>query len=390
MTKDRLLISRFMLLFLIAYISYAVPYTQVIPFLTKAGYSADQRGLLLSGMAIVAMVGQFLFGYLCDKFRTVQKFFYLTTVLFVIVTWAMYAYTGTSFYYHLLTVSFMGGLFRIVIGLLDTWTLEVDPILQINFGPIRAFGALGWAIGSPITAYVIEKFGYGSLGITYLITTLLTFAVSYGLEDAHKVARAESLKIKDIKLLLKSKQYILLVLILLFINIVATADMYTVVDKMLAVGASNTDISMKWSYQAMLELPLFFGGAFMLRRFGGKKLLIFSISMYFFRFLGYAWASTPFQVIAFSSFQMITFPLLTVATKVLVNDESPEHLRSTGQLFAMSMYAGLSILLAPVVCGYLVTWFGVDSTLRVLAFFVLVPLAMALWYNTMRPYSSEV
>ena len=84
------------------------------------------------------------------------------------------------------------------------------------------------------------------------------------------------------------------------INIVASADMYTVIDKILLLGGTNGDVSLKWSFQAIVELPLFFLGARLLVKFGGKKLLLFATAMYFIRFFGYAWASTPALLIAFS------------------------------------------------------------------------------------------
>jgi hypothetical protein len=56
-----------------------------------------------------------------------------------------------------------------------------------------------------------------------------------------------------------------------------TADMYTVIDKILFVGGSNDDVAFKWSFQAIMELPLFFLGGWMLLKLGSKKILIFSI-----------------------------------------------------------------------------------------------------------------
>ncbi|MHC1734315.1 MAG: MFS transporter [Erysipelotrichaceae bacterium] len=390
MSKNNRLTLRFMLVFMVAYIGYTIPFTQIIPFLTASGYTASERGLILAGMSLVGIFGQFIFGFLCDKYRTVKKFYYGTLIALVVFSWATYATTGNMFYYHLITFAFTGGLFQIVVGLLDAWTLESDPYLVLHYGKIRAFGALGWAIGSPMTAMIVNQLGYDRLGLANLIITLITFAVSWTLRDAVKVTHKSGIHWDDVKQLVRRKEYIVLVAILLMINIVASADMYTVIDKILLLGGTNGDVSLKWSFQAIVELPLFFLGARLLVKFGGKKLLLFATVMYFIRFFGYAWASTPALLIAFSGFQMVTFPLINVSSKVLIAGESPDHLRSTGLLFATSMSFSLASLIAPITFGFLVQTFGTNATLIGIALSTTIPFALGLWYMTMKPLDKTI
>ncbi|MGB7594421.1 MAG: MFS transporter [Erysipelotrichaceae bacterium] len=385
MSQNNRLMIRFMAVFLIAYIGFTLPYTQIIPYLNHVGYSASQRGVILAGMSLVGIFGQFLFGYLSDKYRTVKKFYYMTMIALVVISGSVYAVTGNLIYYHLITVALTGGLFQIVVSLLDAWVLEINPYLVLHYGKIRAFGALGWAIGAPITAWIVNNLGYDKLGWANVGITLLTFALSWTLKDAVKIPHKEGLHLSDVKKLLLRKEYLVLIAILFLINMISSADMYTVIDKMLILGATNAQVSMKWSLQAILELPLFFLGARLLIRFGGKKLLLFATAMYFIRFLGYAWANTPYLLIAFSGFQLVTFPLINVSSKVLIAGESPDHLRSTGLLFATSMSFSLSSFIVPLVFGFVVERFGANATLIGIAFSALVPFGLGLWYLTMQP-----
>jgi oligosaccharide:H+ symporter len=385
MTQNNRLTIRFMAVFLIAYLGFTLPYTQIIPYLNHVGYSASQRGIILAGMSLVGIFGQFLFGFLSDKYRTVKKFYYATMVALVVVSGLVYAVSGNLIYYHLITVALTGGLFQIVVSLLDAWVLEINPYLVLHYGKIRAFGALGWAIGAPITAWIVNTMGYDKLGWGYLIITLLTFAISWTLKDAIKIVHSEGIHLNDVKKLLRRKEYLVLVAILFMINVISSADMYTVIDKMIFLGATNAQVSMKWSLQAILELPLFFFGARLLVRFGGKKLLLFATAMYFIRFLGYAWASTPALLIAFSGFQLVTFPLINVSSKVLIAGESPDHLRSTGLLFATSLSFSFASFIVPLTFGFLVERFGSDATLIGIAISAVIPFALGLWYLTMQP-----
>ena len=390
MTQNNRLTIRFMVVFLVSYIGYTLPYTQVIPYLNHIGYSASQRGVILAGMSLIGIFGQFLFGFLSDKYRTVKKFYYATLIGLVVFSGLTYAISKNMFYYHLITVAFTGGLFQIVVGLLDAWALEINPYLVLHYGKIRAFGALGWAIGAPMTAWIVNSMGYDKLGLANLVITLLTLAVSWKLKDAIKIPHKEGLHFSDVKMLLRRKEYLVLVAILFLVSVIASADMYTVIDKILLLGGTNAQVSLKWSVQAMFELPLFFLGARLLIRFGGKKLMLFAIAMYFIRFIGYAWANTSTMLIALAAFQMVTFPLINVSSKVLITSESPDHLRSTGLLFASSMSWSLASFIVPLMFGFIVEKFGIDATLIGVALSAVIPFGLGLWYLTMKPLEKTV
>jgi MFS family permease len=379
MSNRKILLNQITLYFVV-FIGLAFTYTQVIPFLTYIGYTPIERGMILSAIAVVAIIGQFYVGYLCDKYNTIKKFYNILTVIYVISNALMFAYTENSFFIHLLLVALTGGLFRVVAGLLETWTIETNEYMKNHFGTIRAFGAIGWAIGSPLTSAIINRFGYSAIGFAFAIIILISHVISYTLPDAQKIEKNTNLRIVDIKVLLQNKNYVKLVVMLIFVNIVFTADMYTVIDKIIHIGGTNDEIAFKWSFQAVTELPLFFMGFYLLKKFNANRLLIFSIIMFIIRFLLYTVAITPMQIILISGMQSVTFPLLMIAQKVLISDESPANLQSTGQMFALSLYVGLSALITPVLSGFLVEMFGYDITLLIMTVSLLVPLWLAISY----------
>lgn len=202
--------------------------------------------------------------------------------------------------------------------------------------------------------------------------------------DAQKIAHQAPIKLSDIKQLLKKKQYIILLVILTLINIVLYADAYTIVNKILALGGTATDISNKWVLQAFMELPLFFLGSVLYKRFSAKTLLMVGIFMFMVRFLLSAFASSAAQLVLISATQLVTFPFILLSSKLLIDSESPAHLKSTGQLLGLAMYSGLSALISPLISGYLVDWIGTDQTLVFFGLLCLVPLGLSLWYRTMK------
>lgn len=380
MNEKRIYLINFVL-YLAAFISLALAFTQLIPFLIYVGYDPLQRGIILSTIAFVAFFGQLWSGYLCDRYRSVKRFFGLFWILFTLFSVAMYYVTTQVFFFHFIAVSFVGGLFRVTNGLLETWTIETSKKVRDNFGMIRAFGAIGWAIGAPLTSFLITSFGYQYLGLFMAVGAIITYGIAQLLPDASKVKSDASLRFSDIRQLLTHKPYILLMVIFILVSVVMTADMYTVIDKILYVGGTNDDVGLKWSFQAIMELPFFFLGGWMLLKLGSKKILVSSIVFYIIRFFLYSVVQTPFLLIAVSGMQMLTFPLYMIAQKVLIDDETPLHLKSTGQMMGMALFNGVPTFVTPLIAGVLVNSFGYDRTLLIFTVSLIIPLILSVIYR---------
>lgn len=367
--------------YLVSYIAFVIPYGYMQTFLEYVGYDVVERGMILSGTAVVAIVTQFFAGYLCDKFHTDKRFFNLSLIVFVIASLCMYQITNRNFFLHMIFVSLVGGMFRTTLAIQDTWTLETSDTCRNSFGPIRAFGAVGWMIGSPIGAMVVSHYGYPALGYVFAVLAIINIVFTMFMQDAQKVERKEGIHAADLKELLLSKKYIIVVLIFFFINVIATADLYTTVDKMMALGAKEGMIGARWSIQAFTELPLFFAGTWLLKKFGDYKLMMFGTFMYIIRFIGYAFVQSAELMIAVTLLQCVTYPLIMITSKTLVDDTTPAHLRSSGQTIASAFYVGLSLLITPMLSGAMVNALGVDMTLLCVGLSGCIPLGLGFVYK---------
>ena len=365
------------LLYFVSFISFALPYGYMQTFLAFIGYDVVERGIILSGTALVAIVFQFVVGYLCDKFKTDKLFYNLLIIGFIITTYIMYQVTSYHFYLHLIFMSLVGGIFRTVNAVQDAWCLETDDDCKNNYGPIRAFGAIGWMIGSPIGAWLIAQYGYPSLGIVFAGLSILNIIITMFMQDATKHEKADGIKISDLKQLLLNKRYVVIVLIFLVVNMIAIADTYTTVDKMMALGAQEGMVGARWSIQAFTELPLFFAGGYLLKKFGDYRLMVFGTIMYIVRFILYAFVQSPELIIAVSLLQCVTFPLIMITSKTLVDDTAPVSLRASGQTIASAVYIGVSLLVTPILSGFMVNAIGIDMTLMIIGLFGIVALLLA-------------
>lgn len=374
-TKDKWLypISCFLIFAALAAVN-----TQMIPFMKEIGYSSLERSIILAGNALIAIIGQFLFGYLCDRFHAIRPFFLGGYLLFVAASFLMFIYEERLFWYHLFAISGSGGLVKVLMGLNETWMLEAD---AKHYGWLRACGALGLSVGSPIAGWIAVHASYRILLYGYLALSAIICGIVFACRDVDKQASAHLGK--DIRKLLSNRGYLLLVLIYLLIYMAGTADQYAVVDKLLEIGGNASDVGLKWGLQSFAEVPVFLFGGWLLQKVKPIRLLLIGILLYAVKFTLYAFFQEPAAIVWCALLQLVTMPIILLTSKLLIRDVSEESVASSAQMFAMAVFVGVSALITPLVSEALTKWLGQDGALYVIAGFCLLPFALVFLYRRM-------
>lgn len=367
----------------LAFFAISMVNTQMIPFLTSLGYDVVTRGVILAANAVVAIIGQFVFGYLCDKFKGIRLFFTIAYTILLISGIFMFIKTEQVFWYHLLSVSIMGGMVKVIMGLNETWMLEVD---SDHYGKLRAAGALGLSVGSPIAGYLVDTIGYMALLIGLCCTSIVLYIFIFLAKDAQK--EGEGITLSSLKQLVTNVPYGLLVCIYLLVYMIGTADQYVVIDKMLDIGCDSSLVGIKWALQSFMEVPLFLLAGKILKKYKTSTLLIFGTIMYAIKFILYAWAQNGWIIIASASLQFVTLPIIMLTSKVLIKEVTPKELASSAQMFAMAIFIGVSGLVTPLITSSVSNLIGYDKTLYSVAAFSLVPLFVIFLYLKQRKKKS--
>lgn len=381
MFKKNSLMIKIMVLFFLVFFGAYIPLTQRIPYLSSIGYSTTEMNLIFSLQAAIAFSYQLVLGFLCDKYKTIKKFFLASQVIGTVGVYMMFAQTGHVFWFHILAIAVIGSLGSVAIGLLDAWALEIDPVIQENYGAVRGMGTVGWIIGGYLVTWIIDYKGFEALGLTYAIIAIALFTLGFSLKDAVKVKHDKPITLMDMKALLFNKRYLMMVVILFFAMMLSNSDGLIVVMKMEALGATAMEKYLRFALQAMVELPALFLGGKLLKKFKAIHVLSFAIVMYAIRFITYSFADTPTLMIGAAMLQAVTFPLLMITSKRLVFGESPEHLKSSGQMVAVSIYSGIGAALTPLITAFLIEMGGIDFSFVVFASFMIIPLGLIMIYN---------
>lgn len=354
---------KFISFYIVSYMSFGIVMSNFTPFLSKLGYSAMERGALLSMYAITTIVFQLIFGILSDRFQTIKKITILSLMIFAISSVLLYFQTGMYFALHALFMALAGGLLNTLCGLYDTWVMGSEKEVSNRLSFIKAFGSIGWAIGSVIASYVILSISYQGLAICIFLLLVCILLNAFALNDITKITDAPKTKLKDIVSLCKDKQYTMLIFILFLLYSMVVANNCTVIDKMLELGANQTQISLKWSIQSLLEIPTYMLGYRILKRFNHYRLLQFSAVMLILQFVLFAITSQVNIIILLSIFQLFSTPLLLITSKRIIFDHCKPEVRGSSQLIALSIFMGVSSLLIPTIAGTLTMQIGVNNTL---------------------------
>ncbi|MBC1483623.1 MFS transporter [Listeria sp. FSL L7-1485] len=360
---------RFTLLYLCMYMAFSFSMTQFTPFLSKIGYDEMERGILLSSYAITTILLQIAIGFFADKFQTIKKFMFLFIIIFLVTTCVFYLTDTPLLGIHLTLIAFSGGLINTCTGLTDTWVLKSSYSVQMSFPYIKAFGSIGWAIGSVLLSFLLSTNGYFGLSIGIFLLSLLTLFFIFRLSDIEKEPSLNHKKLQaaDFKALIADKNYDLLILILFLLYSVIIANNITVIDKMLTLGASDIQIGYKWSVQSIFEIPAYFFGQKIMKHFSNYTLLRITAITLTTQFVLFTLASNVWAIILISCLQFLTTPILMIASKQLILQNFSAKLQSTAQLFALSIFTGVSSLIIPVIAGTLTKYTSVNMSLLLLS-----------------------
>lgn len=353
--------------YLISFAAYAFGNTQHIPYLTQLGYSPLERSIILSGIAVVGIFLQLFIGFLSDKYRTVKRFVLVGLLLYGVFAFFFYTLEEKVFLYHLLLMALSGGFYILSLDLSDSWTLESEKNVRESYSFIRAFGSIGWALGSFLLAHVIRIWGYSGVGASILLTCIIAIILAFFLKDATKqqlkTQSQTGIQIQDIKRLLSNKKYMFSILVFFLLFSINVISSYAVVDKMLLLGASNQEVGLRWTIQALIEMPIFFFGSYLLTKLKPYKLILIAGVAFIIQFTLFAITNSVSVMIALASMQLFTYPVLLLSAKTLIYDLSNEGLKTTGQMFAFSILNGFSMLVIPIICGIITTTFHVNITI---------------------------
>lgn len=353
-------VKRFQLIYFLYYVVFAIFYGFLIPYLSSLGISNTRIGLWMSVMTCFGVVGQFLTGYICDLKKTIKKIFILGMSSLSI---------GVLLFFRLnqplaqiICLSIVGFFLFSLTALMDSWSLENSENTKMNFGPIRAFGSLGWAIAAVVVGKLIDQYGFQIIPTTFIIFMVALLILLLRTEDVKKET-CNKMTIKSIKALLTNKRYInLLMIYLLLYMVFQSINMFSpiLIDQF---GGTKADVGRFLFISAISEIPMFFLANRCMKRFKPSFLLIIAASIFAIRMMIMGVCGSVIQIVLLGLFQMFSYSIIMFTSKYLIDEITPSDMKTTSQMVALAVFMGGGGMLSLNISGILSDFIGIQNTL---------------------------
>lgn len=361
--------------------TWAIYGAYLVYYLDDIGYSSMRIGTLMALRTLMGLIGPPLIGYIADKIEN-RKIVFMASMGFLGITVAPFPFYGDVMI--ALSIAMIGILWEPQQSVLDSWIIETSDELAVNYGFMRAWGSIGFAITVTIFGQVIDYFGWKIHFMGYGIIAFVTVFISYYIKDnsyeSNKVNQAaqelssqdfnregkktaETSKIgdKNILRLFKNKGYIFILFVTILIFIPAMMIFVYLAPAIKVVGGDSRDLGYTLFFNALSEAPIFFTAKYFLEKYKTKPLLLFSAVFYLIRIIIAASAPSPFYFIFFGMLQSLSYGVFLVTVRYYVKLVAPEELKTTAQSIALMAGFGAGGIIGSLLGGYLIDNFGISA-----------------------------
>jgi len=251
-----------------------------------------------------------------------------------------------------------------VMPLIDNWSIRNAAASGLSFGPIRAFGALSFALLAFGLGYAAPRMDlahlfYISLAVT--VPALALVAFSRGTQDGHDTGR-KPLTFKEMQFGALFKNYYLVTYIIftVFQRIPFTSSMVFLPFLIEAVGGDIGQLGIILGVRAATEIPVMFLFKKLQKRFALPILIMVSTGIFAAEVILYGFVTHFGMIVAISVLHGAANGLMIPAGSTYVYSLAPEKLKATSQTVLASMTA-IAGILSGVLGGWLIMRVGITE-----------------------------
>ena len=372
------------LLILTFYLSVAV----WLPFynlhLKNIGFSGTQIGLVSGVYQASLFFIVPIWGLLSDRKGTYRVLRLALAMTLVLILGMRYLHN----FYIVLPYILLLAFFHHPLGtLLDSLAIQqIYTDGRSSYGAMRVWGSLGWALGTTVMGQYLLRHSldhiFPAASIVFLAALLMMFAlrntpVPFGTGHDLSVRRVVSVF---------SEKRILLFLLILILYGIAVAPLYVFINLYYYdIGANTQIVGIAFAVQSLSEIPFFFSGRWLARRFGTSNLLLSVMGVAILRMLVYSIVSDPVIAVIVGIAQGVTFSLFWVGVVEYMHGLIPSEWRSTGQSLLWAFHLGAGVTIGNVCIGRLSDLYAMQRVMLMAAGVTALVLGLtALYFKTQK------
>ena len=365
--ESRLWVAKLYYFCFFSAIAALAPFLNV--YLQQRGLSGAEIGLIASIPPLISLIANPFWGGIADRWQVHKQVMALCALVAGLLSFTFGWLDG--FFALLLAIVAMIFFRTPVPALLDSTVLDMVKHTGANYGRQRLFGSIGFLVVS----YGMGQFLVGGELETIFLVHGLLLAVGCALLSlllpVNRVAVQGSL-LDGLRGLLYQPSYISFTVMNVLMGIGAAGFVNFVGLRILELGGTEAQIGLGFALNALLEIPIMFRGARLMRRFSLTHLIVIGLLGFAVVYMTVAFATTPAVILLVMPLLGLFYGGFWMAVVAYANETAPAHLRATGQSLVGAAQGGLGWAIGAILSGLL--WDSAGGT----AVFVMASLAMTM------------
>ena len=341
------------LLYFLYFVAFGVFITFIDIYFRSIGFTGVQIGAINSIIAFVAIVASPIWGALSDQSGEIRPFIAVAALGSALFAYGIY--WSPSFLWMIPIIAIFAFFRQPLLPLLDSATMKLLDTRPEMYGRQRVWGTLGFLLSTWGFGYLLTFLGFDWLFAGFIVATLLMLLFIRSLPKSQSLKNPFSLK--QLWQVITRRDWFLFMASIFILGIGNAAMVHFLGIHIQELGGSEALIGTAAGLGALVELPVLFWGAPLIRRFGAWQMLLFSYAVSGIRWMLYGFMPSPEWAIPISLLHSITFGLYWIAGVSYVNWLAPGNLKATAQGLFYATFSLSSVVGSPL-NGYLFDTLG--------------------------------
>lgn len=359
------------------YFLYFAAFSALWPFFVlfyqELGFDGTQIGLLTGIPPLITLVASPFWTGVADARQWHKLIMGLGIAVTVVVVFLLQSFTGFVAIFILII------LFNIFLSpvpsLADSATITMLGDERAMYGRIRLGGTIGWGLFAPIAGALVDNYGLRIAFWSFSFLMLINFFI--GQRFVGRFQDAGSSNHSGLRVLLTNRRW-LNFLFLAFLGGVGASSVNSYLFPYMAeLGASESTMGIALTISTLTEMPIFFFGHRLVKKFTSYGLLVLALVMMGIRSLLFGAVSTSAMILLVQAFGGMIFPAMWTAGVSYADENAPAGLKSSAQGLFGAMAFGVGSAFSGLVSGLLLESIGGRGMYLVLGIIILLGLTIA-------------
>ena len=372
------------------YFLYFAAFSALMPFFVlfyqRLGFSGPQIGLLTGIPPLITLVAAPFWTGVADSRRWHKLVMGVGMSVAILSIFLLPSFTSFVIIFMLIIV------FNVfaspIASLADSATMNMLGEERAMYGRIRMGGTIGWGLFAPIAGALVQNYGLKLAFWSYSAIMLINLFVSQ--RFVHSSHEEGTTRPSGIRVLLTNRRWINFLFIAFLGGLGTFAVNAYLFPYMAELGARETTMGFALTISTLTEMPIFFFGDRLVKRFTNYGLLILALVMVAIRSLLLSAVNTPLMVLALQAFGGTIFPAMWLAGVSYADQNAPAGLKSSAQGLFGAMCFGFGSAVGGFLGGLLLESVGGRGMFLIFGIIVLVGLAIAEGIRRFFPDKNEL